>query len=133
MAAFMRNEKSIRHLITPGNWIVSLGKVLLGDAPRSGPKTRIGQGATLARPTGARPRVLVLAVGETVRAQNWGLNGYARQTTPQLAGLDGINYPDVTACGSNTEVSLPCMFSAQGLHDYDRGNIRCLLYTSRCV
>lgn len=120
MAALMRNQPSLRHLITPGNWIVSLGKVLLDDEAGNGPKTEIGNDAVVTRPADARPRLLLLVVGETVRAQNWGLNGYVRQTTPQLAELDGINYPDVTACGTNTEVSLPCMFSPQGLRDYDR-------------
>lgn len=123
LSSLMRNEKSMRHLIAPGNWIVALGKALRekrGDAPRA----PIATDARLARPSGARPRLLVIVVGETVRAANWGLNGYARQTTPRLAALNGVNYPDVEACGTNTEVSLPCMFSRQGLHDYDRDAIR---------
>ncbi len=124
MAALMRNDPSLRHLITPGNWIVSLAKVLLDHGEASGPKAKIATDAAVQRAPGARPRVLLLVVGETVRAQNWGLNGYGRQTTPQLAALGGVNYPDVTACGTNTEVSLPCMFSAQGLRDYDRRAIR---------
>jgi len=123
LSSLMRNEKSMRHLITPGNWVVALGKALRekrGDAPR----VPIAADARLERPTEARPRLVVIVVGETVRAANWGLNGYARQTTPRLAALDGVNYPDVEACGTNTEVSLPCMFSPQGLHDYDRDAIR---------
>ncbi len=123
IAALMRNQESIRHLITPGNWIVSLSKVLLDDGASDTPKVEIGKDAVVQRPANARPRVLLLVVGETVRAHNWGLNGYARDTTPKLAALEGINYPDVTACGTNTEVSLPCMFSAQGLRDYDRNAI----------
>jgi lipid A ethanolaminephosphotransferase len=66
----------------------------------------------------------VLVVGETVRAQNWGLNGYARQTTPRLAATPGaINFTDVTACGTNTEVSLPCMFSPDGRDGYDKARL----------
>ena len=74
--------------------------------------------------TGRKPRLLVLVVGETARAQNWGLDGYARQTTPELARLDVLNYPRVRACGSSTEVSLPCMFSPQGRRHYDERAIR---------
>jgi len=62
------------------------------------------------RAPGEKPLLLVLVIGETTRAANWGLNGYARQTTPQLAARDVINYPRVTSCGTNTATSLPCMF-----------------------
>jgi lipid A ethanolaminephosphotransferase len=68
--------------------------------------------------------VLVLVVGETVRAANWGLNGYSRQTTPQLSTLPVVNFNQVASCGTNTEVSLPCMFAPVGRHDYDEARIR---------
>ena len=35
------------------------------------------------------------------------------------AQQDVINFPRVTSCGTNTEVSLPCMFSPFGRKDYD--------------
>jgi lipid A ethanolaminephosphotransferase len=35
-----------------------------------------------------------------------------------------INFPKVTACGTNTEVSLPCMLSAVGRRAYDEERIR---------
>ena len=120
----MRNEKSMRHLIAPGNWVVALGKALRERRGADAPRQVIATDARIERPAGARPRLVVIVVGETVNAAHWGLNGYARQTTPRLAALDGVNYPDVEACGTNTEVSLPCMFSTQGLHDYDRDAIR---------
>jgi lipid A ethanolaminephosphotransferase len=66
----------------------------------------------------------VLVVGETARAANWGLSGYARQTTPQLAALPVINFSDVSSCGTNTEVSLPCMFAPVGRRQYDEQRIR---------
>ncbi len=46
-------------------------------------------------------------VGETARAQNFGLNGYARDTTPELAKRDVINFTDVRSCGNSTAVSFP--------------------------
>lgn len=67
-----------------------------------------------------KPVLLVLFAGETARAQNFGLNGYARQTTPGLAERAVINFPDVTACGTSTAVSLPCMFSPLSQADYSR-------------
>lgn len=125
LSALMRNHREIRHLITPGNYLVSLVRVATNDSGSAGkPRLTVGADA-VAMPRGDRkPRLLVVVVGETVRAQNWGLNGYARQTTPQLARLDVVNFTDVTACGSSTEVSLPCMFSEAGRRNYDKQKIK---------
>ena len=124
LSSLMRNEPTLRHLIAPGNWIVALGRALRDSRRPDEPRQPIATDARVDRPAGARPRLVVIMVGETVNAAHWGLNGYARQTTPRLAALDGVNYPDVEACGTNTEVSVPCLFSKQGLHDYDRDAIR---------
>lgn len=56
------------------------------------------------------PVTVILIVGESVRAANWGLNGYARQTTPLLAKRDGImNFTDVLSCYPLTRVAVPCI------------------------
>ena len=125
-SSLMRNHKEIRYLATPGNLIVGLARLAVpsrADAPRTVLLPVAEDAHRLARTGQTRPRLLVLVVGETARAQNWGLNGYARQTTPQLAQLDVVNFPDVSACGTSTEVSLPCMFSPWGRHNYDEENI----------
>lgn len=126
LASLMRNQHDLRYLITPANYLWSLASVFGRDARASGPKKVLGADA---RPgpswkTDTRPRVVVFVVGETARAANWGLDGYARQTTPQLASLPVVPFRDVTSCGTNTEVSVPCMFSAQGRRHYDEDTIR---------
>jgi len=125
ISGLMRNHKEIRFLIAPGNYLVSLSRVALDShAGKDRPRMPIGtQAKVVGRAAGAKPRLLVLVVGETVRAQNWGLNGYARQTTPELAKIAPINFPDMTACGSATEVSVPCMFSPYGRAHYDKDRI----------
>lgn len=127
LASFVRNQREARYLVTPANYIVSLARVL-SDSGDSGKRALlpVGTDARQApRAAGARPRLLLLVVGETARAQNWGLGGYARQTTPELAKIpDLFDFPRVSACGSSTEVSLPCMFSPYGRRDYDHDAIR---------
>jgi len=126
LSALVRNHREVRYLVTPANFLVSLAKVAdeASSAPR-GARTPIGLDAAQRPPaTHRKPRLLVLVVGETVRAANWGLDGYARQTTPRLAQLGVVNFPHVRACGSSTEVSLPCMFSPQGRRHYDETAIR---------
>jgi lipid A ethanolaminephosphotransferase len=90
------------------------------------PRVAIGEDAKpgLRMAARSKPLVVVLVVGETARAANWQLNGYAKATTPELAKLGVINFPDVTACGTNTEASLPCMFAPVGRRDYDEDRIR---------
>lgn len=65
-----------------------------------------------------KPVLMVLWVGETARAQNWGMNGYARDTTPELAKRGVVNFTDVTSCGTATAVSMPCMFSHLTREEY---------------
>jgi len=134
-ASMMRNHKDMRYLVTPGNYLWSISAVAAAQAKGAAkPRQAIGLDATpgprmAARAeakdgVAAKPLLLVLVVGETARAANWGLNGYSRQTTPELAKLPVINFPNVGACGTNTEVSLPCMFAAVGRRDYDEERIR---------
>ena len=126
-SALMRNHKELRYLITPGNVVWSLG-VVLAEQTRGAaqPRVAIGEDATPGPRLAARrkPLVVVMVVGETARAANWSLSGYARQTTPELAQRPVINFADVTSCGTNTEVSLPCMFAPVGRRDYDEQRIR---------
>ena len=126
LTAFLRNQREVRYLVTPANVLVSLAKVVSEDPPgRKRVLQPIGEDAVQSpAATMRRPRLLVLVVGETARAASWGLTGYARQTTPELAKRDVLNFPHVTACGSSTEVSLPCMFSPLGREHYDEAEIR---------
>lgn len=126
-SAQMRNQKEVRYLITPANVVYSMARVGV-DSTREAQvaRTPIGLDARLGASwaTRTKPALLILAVGETARAANWGLSGYTRQTTPELAARDVINFRNVTACGTNTETSLPCMFAPIGRRDYDERRIR---------
>lgn len=53
-------------------------------------------------------------------SQNWGLNGYERQTTPKLAarGDEIINFRNMSSCGTATAVSVPCLFSSMTKEEY---------------
>jgi lipid A ethanolaminephosphotransferase len=127
LSSLMRNHREVRYLITPANIIYSTTRVVAADVKgKAAPREAIGLDAQPGPSWAAqqRPRVLVLVVGETARAANWGLSGYARQTTPQLAALPVVNFAEVSSCGTNTEVSVPCMFAPRGRRDYDESRIR---------
>jgi lipid A ethanolaminephosphotransferase len=116
LSATMRNHKSLRYLINPLNSFYSVAALARqAQARPSGPPLAIGEQATLApRPAGAKPPLLLLVVGETASASHFSLNGYERSTNPQLAALGVVSFRDVTACGTSTAASLPCMFSHLG-------------------
>jgi lipid A ethanolaminephosphotransferase len=124
VAPLVRSRHEIRHLLTPLNLFSSAARSL---------RTGLAAATTSADPpvmvsrdvmtnTG-RPTLFVLVVGETARSANFSLNGYARETNPELSKLDIINFPRTRACGTSTEVSLPCMFSPFGRRSYDEARI----------
>jgi lipid A ethanolaminephosphotransferase len=125
-ASLVRGHRDARHLVTPTNYLVSLyrlGRHRVEQPP--GPRLVVAADAhQRAVAAGRRPRLLVLAIGETARSANFGLSGYVRDTTPELRRLDPVVFPAVAACGTSTEVALPCMFSAVGRRDYDEDRIR---------
>ncbi len=127
----MRNHKDLRYLATPSNVLWSAGAVaaqqLRGAAqPRQaiGLDARPGDVMAARQQPGARPLVVVVVVGETARAANWGLSGYSRNTTPQLAQWPLTSWRHASSCGTNTETSVPCMFAPVGRRDYDEDRIR---------
>lgn len=120
-------ERVARPYLKLANVLYSTARAAIADSASAGqPRQPVGTDAALAAgwATHTKPVLLVVVVGETARAANWGLSGYARQTTPHLAALDVINFPNVTACGTSTEVSVPCMLSAIGRRAYDEKRIR---------
>ena len=116
LSATMRNHRSMRYLINPANSIYALVDLALrAKAMPAGPPQTIGADARIApRAAGAKPPLLMLVVGETARADHFALNGYARATNPALASQGVLSFRNVTACGTNTAASLPCMFSHLG-------------------
>lgn len=67
---------------------------------------------------GGKPVVFVLVLGESARAASFSLGGYARDTNPELSKLPIDYFGNVHSCGTDTAVSVPCMFSDLGRSDY---------------
>jgi lipid A ethanolaminephosphotransferase len=126
LTSLMRNQRELRYLITPGNFVYGLVARSASDARDAGvSRAPVGTDARMIRAAGTdKPRVFVLVVGETARAANFSMMGYERATNPELAGLDVVAFRDVRSCGTSTEISVPCMFSPYGRADYDERRIR---------
>ncbi|MEQ6289575.1 phosphoethanolamine transferase [Vogesella sp. GCM10023246] len=120
-ASLFRNNRELRFAITPTNYLQATSSYFKRMYAKAQPLQQIGLDAKRApAPAGAKPRVLVLVVGETARADHFSLNGYARPTNPELAKVPGlINYRDAWSCGTETAISVPCMFSALPRDKFD--------------
>ena len=132
-ASTMRNHTQLRYLINPLNSVYALGdiatKPLRMDTSVLLPLGRDAQlGASYAQQT--KPPLLVLVLGETARSANFGLNGYARPTTPLLSARSDISSArNAWSCGTSTATSLPCMFSHLGRDHFEgrKANFESLL------
>ncbi len=117
LAPLMRNHPQLRYLMNPLAPLYSTAVAALRPVfARSRVLVPMGAGAALGprHGAGARPQLLVLVVGETARADHFGINGYGRDTTPELARRGVLSWGNVRSCGTSTLASLPCMFSPLG-------------------
>ncbi|WP_457437584.1 phosphoethanolamine transferase [Pseudomonas sp. TE3786] len=122
LASLFRNHHELRLMVVPSNY-VGASFSLLREQINTGkePFRTLGEDAVKA-PAWLSHRhksLTVLVVGESARADNFGILGYERDTTPKLKAQDGvIAYPDAHSCGTETAVSVPCMFSNLGRSNY---------------
>lgn len=119
-ASFFRNHKELTKYITPVAAYDSTYKYvrdtyfteptpfkILDPAPRL--NSYVAGSSTLT----------VMVVGETARADHFQLQGYPRETTPNLDRENVQYFSAVTSCGTATAVSVPCMFSRLNRDEYD--------------
>ncbi len=121
-APIFREEDKLTHFINPTNYIYAISKfakqtLVIEKAEKLnqiGLDSRTG-GALAARP---KKSLVIFVVGETARADHFSLNGYSRETNPQLSQQEILNFTQVHSCGTSTAVSVPCMFSVFPREDF---------------
>lgn len=119
--SFFRNQDVARYLLTPGNVVVGSVTLVRKSLRARTPFVQVGLDARREARPGARPLLVLVVLGETARAANFALGGYPRDTNPGLARRGVYYFRDVTACGTSTAVSLPCMFSGLPREEFDLG------------
>jgi len=123
-ASLFREHRPLRNYTNPYYWMRNtIGYVKRAVRRNAADIKRqpIGIGTRARRKPGEKPRLVIFVVGEALRADHFGLNGYKRQTTPLLAKEKNlINFPEFSSCGTYTAKSVPCMFSRYGRSDFSR-------------
>lgn len=66
-----------------------------------------------------KKKLFIMILGETARAESFHINGYARNTTPNVEKENIINFGNVSSCGTSTAISLPCIFSHLNRKNFD--------------
>ncbi len=118
--SFFREHSPLRSYTNPANYLYAIGEHVhdFFVNPVTGLKI-IGADAKV-KETNEPRKLVILVVGEAVRADHFSLNPYVRETTPLLKKEDVINFSQFTSSGTETAVSVPCMFSCYGREAYDR-------------
>lgn len=126
-ASYFREHKPLRYYTNPTYPIYSAGKFAftqqvldMADHPV---ETRLEDAAITTEDESHD--LVVLVVGETARADHFGLNGYRRPTTPKLsARQDLVSFSDMRSCGTSTAISVPCLFSLDPRESFDIDSAR---------
>lgn len=124
-AAIFRENRAIKGMISPQNAIASGYSYFHKKSPKKDlPLVIYGEDAKI-DPAASKtdlPKMMVLVVGETARAESFSLNGYSKNTNPELSKqAELLNFSKVSSCGTATAVSVPCMFSGMSRKQYDEG------------
>jgi len=121
-APIFRKQDELTHFINPTNYVYASTRLIKQRfaIKENVVVQKIGEDAVLNNAALQRPKkqLMIFVVGETARADHFSLNGYGRETNPELAKLDVLNYTKVHSCGTSTAVSVPCMFSMFPRKDY---------------
>jgi lipid A ethanolaminephosphotransferase len=117
--SFFREHKPLRYYANPTGWISAVYNYTR-EAITSGETTMMTTGTDAKKtPSADKAReLIILVVGEAVRADRLSLNGYSRETTPLLLDEDVISFTNMYSCGTSTAVSVPCMFSVYNRASY---------------
>ena len=121
-APLMRNHTKLRYMMNPLAPVYSAA--MNGTRSLFSYKRKlipVSGGAALGASYAAqsKPPLFVVVVGETARADHFGLNGYERDTTRELAARQVLSWRNVHSCGTSTLASVPCMFSPLGKAGYE--------------
>ncbi len=122
-ASFIREHKIVRFYSNPTYSVYSAIKYASQQSSISVnnlPLLKTAEDAVLLDPFSSKKELIIMVVGETARADRFSLNGYKRNTNPELSKQDIVSFSNVSSCGTSTGVSVPCMFSSLGREKYDK-------------
>jgi len=120
-ASFFREHKPVRYYVNPATPIYSMYKYIK-EVSKSDEQEEfifLVKHAVINNKSDDRELVIVV-VGETARTDHFSLNGYSRNTNPNLSKEKRIiSFSNISSCGTSTAISVPCMFAQAGRDDFN--------------
>ncbi len=120
--SFFREHKELRMMINPIYWVYSTGVYIKKTffTQQNATLKIVGLDAKISASNAIdKKKLVIMVVGEALRADKLPFNGYHRETMPLLSKEDIINFPNFYSCGTSTAVSVPCMFSIYDRNEYE--------------
>ncbi|MDP3743957.1 MAG: phosphoethanolamine--lipid A transferase [Methylotenera sp.] len=113
-ASFIREHKTLRFYANPTYFSYSVIQYINNAFKRPESNTTLIKVAQDTKHIGEthKNELMILIIGETARADHFSLNGYERDTNPELKKHEVISFKNVSSCGTSTATSVPCMFSS---------------------
>ncbi|MBU2712316.1 phosphoethanolamine transferase [Zooshikella harenae] len=121
-ASFFRQHKPLRYYTSPIYPLYSATKYIVSTVNASETSTTYTRVVHTVEKVknNSQPKLFIMIVGETARADHFSLNGYSRNTNPGLSKEKRIiSYQQIHSCGTSTAVSVPCMFSFSNQADFN--------------
>lgn len=111
-AATARNNPELKRQLIPFEWVDNTFDYWRDQLSYDN-KTFLTLDAhpTLALHQSGLPRLTIIIVGETARADHFAYNGYQRDTNRYTRPFGPLYFQDMISCGTATAVSVPCIFS----------------------
>ncbi len=123
-ASFMRNNRQIRRLVNPINYVWATFRYIQEEHETKRPFIKLDENAALVPYPDKKKTIFIMVIGETARAMNFSLNGYTQETNPKLKKQDIVNFKHVQAVGTSTAFSVPAIFSFLSRKEFNPGKAR---------
>jgi len=119
--SYSENIKDALYDIFPGNVVSGIENVLYQDKfVRQGQNERKNFSFHSEQDASIKDKQIhVLIIGESSRYDHWGINGYSRNTSPNLSKRESlVSYSNVASGGFMTEWAVPLLLTGVGADNY---------------
>lgn len=119
---FFHKDNPPPYFSNPPYWMYSVGKLGMDQViPAIKNMNKGNEKEVVTQIDDEQRKLVILILGESVRFDRFSINGFTRETNPQLKKEKIYSFTNVTSCGTTTAASVPCMLSPLGRKNFSPG------------